>query len=90
MAKRPKTDDDASGGSSSHKHKHKQKVDIEELRRERRRREEAERARADALLQRLHGVGVASTQSVPEVVEEMPGRYNSQFNPHLVRKPRTQ
>eukprot|EP00731_Ephydatia_muelleri_P026087 Em0018g187a len=88
VAKRPKPDDDTS--SSSRKHKHKQKVDIEELRRERRRREEAERARAEALMQRHHGVVVAPAQSVPEVVEELPGRYNSQFNPHLVRKPRTQ
>ena len=73
MAKRPKPDDDTS--SSSRKHKHKQKVDIEELRRERRRREEAERARAEALMQRHHGVVVAPAQSVPEVVEELPGRW---------------
>ena len=71
MAKRLKTDDSDDGGSS--KHKRKPKVDLEELRRERCRREEAERARANVLLQRHHGLATAA-QSVPEVVEEMPGR----------------
>ena len=70
MAKRPKTDGDGSSGRHTHK---KHKVDLEELRRERCRREEAERARAKALLQRHHGLEVVA-QSVPEVVDEMPGR----------------
>lgn len=76
-------------GKKKHKHKHKaeKKANLEKLRRERRKREEAENIRVEALLRQHYGVETASgaPSSGPQAVEELPGRYNSQFNPHLAR-----
>lgn len=63
---------------------------LEMLRRERRKREEAERARAEAMLKGHYGgqgSGETSQDSASSVVER-PGRYFSQFNPHLARQHR--
>ena len=59
---------------------------LEELRRQRRKREEAERAKAEALLRGHHGQNGSSVGSTAQAVEDSTRRYNSQFNPHLVRR----
>lgn len=87
-----------------HKHKkhkkHKQKLResiseekkslLEKLRQERQKREQAERTRSEAMLKNFHGdsgSGDASHETASSVVEK-PGRYFSQFNPHLTRQHR--
>ncbi|XP_077982820.1 leukocyte receptor cluster member 1 homolog [Glandiceps talaboti] len=77
-----------------HKHKHKdskkdeerQKPTIEQLRAERIRREAAERFKVNRL---LSGQSTESQPSTETLVEDRSSRrYNSQFNPDLVRKPK--
>ncbi|KAK3084239.1 hypothetical protein FSP39_010501, partial [Pinctada imbricata] len=80
------------------KHKHKDKVKdkekkskpsktIEELRAERMRREGEERRRASALMARARGEKCEETVIEPEVTERE-RKYNSQYNPDFVRKPK--
>ena len=82
-----------------HKHKHKHKDSkkagkvisgsktIEQLRAERLRRERAERARTEELLIKSAGGKVPSNEPKVEM-DERQRRYNSQFNPDFVRKPK--
>ncbi|KXJ27337.1 leukocyte receptor cluster member 1 homolog [Exaiptasia diaphana] len=64
-----------------HKEKTSKKKSIEELRAERLKREQSERTREKALVSSSRG------EKIPET-EDNPYRYNSQFNPDFVRKPR--
>ncbi len=80
--------------------KHKQKLresvsaehksQMEKLRQERRKREDAERARSEAMLKSYHGGGSSgdTNHETASSVVEKPGRYFSQFNPHLTRQHR--
>ncbi|EDO46013.1 predicted protein [Nematostella vectensis] len=76
-----------------HHHKHskkdkssteKSKKSLEQLRAERLKRERAERARGLELLSSSRG----ESKKAEPAIEDNPYRYNSQFNPDLVRKPR--
>jgi len=59
---------------------------IEELRAERRRREQTERHRREQLLAAIHGGAAAAVTQEP-IVDDRQRRYNSQFNPHIARRP---
>ena len=87
----------------THKHKHKKNKDkhnlreevkaekssqLEKLRQERRKREEVERTRSEAMLKGHYGGGDTTEETACSVVEK-PGRYFSQFNPHLTRQHRS-
>ena len=87
----------------THKHKHKKhkkknklreemkaekSSQLEKLRQERRKREEVERTRSEAML-KGHYVGGDTTEETACSVVEKPGRYFSQFNPHLTRQRRS-
>lgn len=80
--------------------KHKQKLrefvsiekksQLEKLRQERRKREEVERTRSEAILKSHYGGGGSGEPNIETAssVVEKPGRYFSQFNPHLTRQHR--
>jgi hypothetical protein len=56
---------------------------IQELRAERLRRENEERQKSEQLLSKLHGDPPKEKEEIPN---ERDTRYNSQFNPELVRR----
>ncbi|XP_008825963.1 leukocyte receptor cluster member 1 [Nannospalax galili] len=63
---------------------------LDQLRAERLQRETAERARAEALLARVRGRPPREGPGEEEETDERRRRYNSQFHPHLARRPRPQ
>ncbi|XP_064641134.1 leukocyte receptor cluster member 1 homolog isoform X2 [Lineus longissimus] len=81
--------------SKKHKHQHKDKNNknsiesgkktIEQLRTERLRREKAEREKTEKLLAKMRGETPKEEEKIPD---ERTMKYNSQFNPEFVRKPR--
>lgn len=60
---------------------------LEKLRRERKKREEAEKIRTEAMLKGHYGRGEMNEGETVDV--DKPGRYFSQFNPHLARQGRS-
>ncbi|KAM5207411.1 leukocyte receptor cluster member 1 [Hipposideros larvatus] len=93
LGKRRHSGDD--GGRSrkekegSHKQRPKEPPSLDQLRAERHRREAAERVRAEALLARVRG-GAPLEEQPKEEADDRRRRYNSQFNPHLARRPHRQ
>ncbi len=91
-----KAKDDSSKKHKKHKHKHDKERDdtksgkktIEQLRAERLKREKEERRRSEELLARARGEKLP-TKEKEVVLDERERRYNSQFNPDFVRKPRS-
>jgi hypothetical protein len=80
--------------SKKHKYKHKEdrekpkesgKKSIEQLRAERLRREKEEREKTERLLAKMRGELPKEEEKLPD---ERTMKYNSQFNPEFVRKPR--
>ena len=61
---------------------------LEKLRQERKKREEAEKTRTEAMLKGHYGRDEMKEVKDSDDVER-PGRYFSQFNPHLARQSRT-
>jgi len=61
---------------------------IEQLRAERLRREKEERAKTEKLLAKARGETVPEEKRTEVVTDERERRYNSQFNPDFVRKPK--
>lgn len=62
---------------------------MENLRAERLRREKEERAKAEKLLAKLKGENVDEPSAVSVPPPDGKQGYNSQFNPHLARKPKS-
>lgn len=91
--KRKHNSSDSSGSNSSSSDSEtiesttKPKHTLEQLRAERLKREKEERAKAERLLAKLRGEQDSEQCSLQPVLDGQQG-YNSQFNPHLAKKPK--